>query len=229
MTAQGSGFQFTVAGVSLLALPSGALWWPEAGILTVADLHLGKSERLARRGGTLLPPYETRETIARLTSEIDTLSPRTVICLGDSFDDAEAARQLGEPARIALAGLMAGRRWIWVAGNHDPDLPDLGGSHMEEVARGPLTFRHIARPRAEAGEISGHYHPKMRLPTRAGLISRPCFVTDETRAILPAFGAYTGGLTCTSGPIRTLFGEDALCILTGTTAAPVPLATRATA
>lgn len=220
---------FSLAGAILTARPTGALWWEEAGILCVSDLHLGKSERLARRGGSLLPPYETRETLARLADEIVALEPRTVICLGDSFDDGEAQRSLDEAARQELVWMMTGRRWIWVAGNHDPAAPEIGGSHMEEVARGPLTFRHIARPRAEAGEISGHYHPKTRVLTRAGAVTRPCFVYDARRAILPAFGTYTGGLSCTSGPLQTLFEDDAICVLTGKATASVPLRPRQTA
>ncbi|NNU81254.1 ligase-associated DNA damage response endonuclease PdeM [Halovulum dunhuangense] len=221
--------EFMLSGIALTARPTGALWWQEAAILCVADLHLGKAERLARRGGTLLPPYETAETLARLATEIEALSPRTVICLGDSFDDPESARQLDEEARRSLAGLMAGRRWIWVAGNHDPNLPDIGGSHMEEVLRGPLTFRHIARPRDGMGEVSGHYHPKISVQTRAGQVTRPCFVQDGQRAILPAFGAYTGGLSCTDPALQGLFGPEAVCILTGRATATVPLKSRATA
>ncbi|WP_112321630.1 ligase-associated DNA damage response endonuclease PdeM [Oceanibium sediminis] len=224
-----SDTEILLCGTTLSARPSGALWWAEAEILCVADLHLGKSERLARRGGSLLPPYETAETLSRLQREIDALQPRSVICLGDSFDDSHAAELLPEAERQMLGSLMSGRRWIWVTGNHDPEIPGLGGTHMAEVSRGPLLFRHIAHPRAEAGEVSGHYHPKMRLATRAGSVSRPCFVADRRRLILPAFGAYTGGLNCTSGPLRELFEETAICVLTGTATTSVPLITRATA
>ncbi len=220
----------TLAGSRLTARPTGALWWPEAALLCVSDLHLGKSERLARRGGALLPPYETLETIARLEAEVAALEPRTVICLGDSFDDSDAMRALDESSRARLGAMMSGRRWIWVAGNHDPAGPGIGGSHMEEVARGALTFRHIARPRgAEDGEVSGHYHPKARVTTRAGRVSRPCFVHDGRRLILPAFGAYTGGLDCGAHPVQSLFGDDAVCILTGRQTAVIPLRPRESA
>ncbi len=221
--------QFVLSGATLTARPSGALWWAEASILCVADLHLGKSERMARLGGSLLPPYETQETLARLQAEIDALQPRSVISLGDSFDDSTAAQHVDDAALRHLGALMSGRRWLWIAGNHDPDLPDIGGSHMEEVSRGPLTFRHIARPRSNAGEVSGHYHPKTRVATRAGTLSRPCFVHDDTRLILPAFGAYTGGLNCTASPLASLFSDNARCILTGKTTSTVPLITRASA
>lgn len=221
--------QFPLAGTTLTARPSGALWWAEASILCISDLHLGKAERQARRGGSLLPPYETQETLMRLEAEIDALNPRSVISLGDSFDDTVAAQNMDEATLRHLGTLMSGRRWLWIAGNHDPDLPDIGGSHMEEVSRGPLTFRHIAHPRASQGEISGHYHPKTKVTTRAGVLSRPCFVHDTRRAILPAFGAYTGGLKCTAGPFAGLFADDARCILTGKITATVPLVTRASA
>ena len=166
----------SLSGMTLHARPSGALWWPEASILIVSDLHLGRSERLARRGDSLLPPYDSMETISRRATARLELVPKSVICLGDSFDDPRAAEELDDGLRRRISSLMAGRRWIWIAGNHDPHSPSMGGSFMEEVVRGPLTFRHIAHPRAEAGEVSGHYHPKVHVPTRAGRVTKPCFV-----------------------------------------------------
>lgn len=218
----------TLNGTRLTARPSGALWWDEARLLCVADLHLGKSERLARRGGALLPPYETRETLARLASEIAETAPQTVVCLGDSFDDSVSAVNLDEEERHQIGALMAGRRWIWVEGNHDPGDLGLGGSAVAQLSRGPLTFRHIAQPRGAAGEVSAHYHPKLSVTTRAGVVSRPCFVVDDTRIILPAFGAYTGGLAATDGALQGLFGVGARCILTGrgTSVLPLPIVRR---
>ncbi len=209
---------FTLAGAALSALASGALHWPDRNLLCVSDLHLGKSERLARRGGTLLPPYETRETLSRLDAVIDATRPDTVICLGDSFDDLTAAHSLPESERLWLARLMAGRDWIWIEGNHDAGPVDIGGSHRAEVTLGPLTFRHIARPDAGA-EVSGHYHPKFTLRGQ----SRRCFLHDAHRLILPAFGAYTGGLRHDDTALRGLFGKGAMAILTGSRAIPCPL------
>lgn len=190
---------------------------------------MGKSERMARGGGSLLPPYETQETLNRLNTEITDLNPSSVICLGDSFDDSAAAGRIDTASLRYLNAMMSGRRWIWIAGNHDPELPDIGGSHMEEVARGPLQFRHIAHPRADSGEVSGHYHPKAKVLTRAGYVSRPCFIHDQIRLILPAFGAYTGGLNCTASPLASLFSADAECILTGPTTTTIPLPSMADA
>jgi len=221
--------QFSLCGTSLSARPSGALWWADAEILCIADLHLGRSERQARRGGTLMPPYETKATLDRIECEIAALDPRCVICLGDSFDDNRVLEAFDDSARWQLSAMMSGRRWIWVAGNHDPMAPGIGGTSMEEVSRGPLTFRHIAMPRAEAGEVSAHYHPKTRVRTRAGMVSRPCFIHDARRLILPAFGTYTGGLNCTSESLQTLFEDDALCILTGRATTSVPLRRRESA
>ncbi|MEI4487697.1 ligase-associated DNA damage response endonuclease PdeM [Frigidibacter sp. MR17.14] len=211
-------FAFTLAGAALRARASGALWWPERRLLAVSDLHLGKSGRIARRGGALLPPYETRDTLARLDAEIEALAPAEVICLGDSFDDLAAAA-LPEPEALWLARLMAGRRWIWIEGNHDPGPVDLGGQHLADLRAGPLTFRHIARPGAE-GEVSGHYHPKARLP--GGGAARACFLLDATRAILPAFGTYTGGLDCGSPVLAGLMADTALAVLTGPRAIALP-------
>ncbi len=157
-----NGHAFTLCGAALVARPSGALWWPAARLLAVADLHLGKAERLARRGGPLLPPYETADTLARLAAEVDALAPATVLCLGDSFDDPDAALGLAESAGRDLARLAAGRLWVWIAGNHDPGPPGPGATHRGMWREGPLAFRHIALPEA-AGEVSGHYHPKARI------------------------------------------------------------------
>ncbi|TPE53796.1 ligase-associated DNA damage response endonuclease PdeM [Amaricoccus solimangrovi] len=213
----------TLAGARLTARGSGALWWAERRLICVADLHLGKSERIARRGGALLPPYETRETIARLAAEIAALDPATVLCLGDSFDDMASADALPEADRAALAALARGRDWIWLAGNHDPAPHGLDGGRAETLALGPLTFRHAALPEAEPGEISGHYHPKLRVALRTGTLSRPCFLCDRRRLILPAFGAYTGGLDLGSSPaLAALIEPDARAILTGAPCVTLP-------
>jgi DNA ligase-associated metallophosphoesterase len=212
-----TAYAFALCGAALTALPSGALWWQDEGFLAVSDLHLGKSERVARRGGTLLPPYEVTETLGRLDADIAATGAATVLCLGDSFDDLEAA-DLAEDHVIWLARLMAGRHWIWVEGNHDPGPLGLGGTHLAEHKQGPLTFRHIASPGARA-EVSGHYHPKIRIAGQ----SRRCFLRDEQRLILPAYGTYTGGLDCGAGELRALVTGPALAIMTGARAQPVPL------
>ncbi|MFP4275556.1 MAG: ligase-associated DNA damage response endonuclease PdeM [Paracoccaceae bacterium] len=209
---------FTLAGAALCALPSGALWWSGRRLLCVSDLHLGKARRHARRGGTALPPYETRDTLARLEADLRATDPAVVVCLGDSFDDTEAARSLPEDERLWIAQLQAGRQWVWIEGNHDPGPLDLGGAHLAELPAPPLTFRHIARPGA-AAEVSGHYHPKARL----GGTSRPCFLLDRDRVILPAYGTYTGGLRSSDPALSGLMRPDALAILTGARALAVPM------
>jgi hypothetical protein len=212
-----SAYDFRLCETALTALPSGALYWAEQGVLVVSDLHLGKSERIARRSGVLLPPYEVTETLSRLDADIATTAPRLVICLGDSFDDLEAA-DLAEDHALWLTRLMAGRRWVWIEGNHDPGPVDLGGEHRTELTLGPLTFRHIALLGAR-GEVSGHYHPKMRVAGQ----SRRCFLLDGARLILPAFGTYTGGLSSDSIAFSGLMEEGAIAILTGRKALPVPI------
>lgn len=216
-----SGYAFTLAGADLVARGSGALWWPQERMLVVSDLHLGKSERIARRGGTLLPPYEVADALARLDAEIAALGPRTVLCLGDSFDDLAAA-ELPEAESLWLARLMAGRRWIWVEGNHDPGPVGLGGEHLAELALGPLSFRHIARRGARA-EVSGHYHPKARLVARGQALVRPCFLIDADRAVMPAFGTYTGGLHCHDPALAGLMGPGARAVLLGPAPCAIPM------
>ncbi len=218
-------FAFTLAGAALRARPDGTLHWPAAGLLAVSDLHLGKAERIARRGGTLLPPYDSAETLERLARALEETAARVVICLGDSFDDDAAARALPAPLGLRLAALMAGRRWIWIAGNHDPGPVALGGSHHAEWAEGAVVFRHIARPLPDGGtkggEISGHYHPKVRLPGAGP--ARAAFLIDTRRVILPAFGAYTGGLASTAPVLSGLMAPGALAVLTGRRAVPAPM------
>jgi hypothetical protein len=208
----------TLGPETLHALPSGALYWPARGLLAVSDLHLGKSERIARRGGTLLPPYEGQATLDKLDADIAACGPRVVLCLGDSFDDLAAAERLPEDQGLWLARLMAGREWIWVEGNHDPGPLALGGSHRAEARIGALSFRHIARPE-ESLEVSGHYHPKARLAGAA----RPCFLADARRILLPAYGAYTGGLPCHDPALTGLMAPDARAVLTGTRALAIPM------
>ncbi|MCU0908448.1 MAG: ligase-associated DNA damage response endonuclease PdeM [Rhodobacteraceae bacterium] len=212
------------AGETLHLLPSGAVLWRAASVLIVADLHLGKSERRARRWGALLPPYDTAETLARLDAVLAMTAPATVVCLGDSFDDGPAAQALDETARLWLARRMAGRQWIWVAGNHDPAPVLLGGTSVGEYHAGALIFRHIARADATPGEVSGHHHPKLRLPVAGAGPARPAFLVDARRLILPAFGAYTGGLSALDPALRGLMADDALAVLTGRPMVRVPLA-----
>jgi DNA ligase-associated metallophosphoesterase len=205
-------------GQSLTLLPSGGLFWPARKLLAVSDLHLGKSERLARRGGALLPPYETQATLEKLDRDLDRTGAEIVICLGDSFDDLTAAGSLAEDLRLWLTRLIAGRDWTWITGNHDPGPIDIGGTHRAELTLAPFTFRHIADP-AETAEISGHYHPKARLAGQ----SRPCFLMDANRLILPAYGTYTGGLRCDDPTLTALMAEDALAILTGPRVLAIPM------
>ncbi len=215
-----TSYPFTLADADLIALPSGALHWPAQSTLCVSDLHLGKSGRMARRGGTLLPPYEVRATLEKLDADIETSHPARVICLGDSFDDLTAVGELEDHARLWLARLMAGRDWIWIEGNHDAGPVEIGGSHRAELGLGALTFRHIAS--SPGGEISGHYHPKARL----GGTARPCFLLDSDRLILPAYGHYTGGLACEDATLQALMRPKALAILTGPRAIPLPMPRR---
>lgn len=194
----------TVAGASFIADLSGALFWDEQGVLVVSDLHLEKGSSFAARG-VLLPPYDTAATLGRLAAVIARRAPRTVIALGDSFHDDEAHGRLSVTDRDALAALQSGRDWIWISGNHDPALPpDLGGTVTREVAIGPVTFRH--EPTGAAGEIAGHLHPKARVSTRGRSMERRCFASDGARAVMPAFGAYAGGLSIRDAAFAKVFG-----------------------
>lgn len=213
---------FTFHGETLQALGSGALYWPAQRLLCVSDLHLGKSERIARRGGTTLPPYETRDTLLRLQSDIAATAPAHVVCLGDSFDDAAATGALREDEVLWITRLQAGRQWSWIEGNHDPGPVGIGGSHLAGLALPPLVFRHIAEDGA-TGELSGHYHPKASLSARGRSITRPCFLVDADRLVMPAYGTYTGGLDCRDRALSGLMRPGAIAILTGPTPRAMPM------
>ena len=205
-------------GETLHLLPSGGLSWPAQKVFVASDLHLGKSERLARRGGTLLPPYETQATLEKLDRDLGGTQSESVICLGDSFDDLAAAEGIDEASRLWLMRLMAGRDWTWITGNHDPGPIEIGGTHRAELSLLPFTFRHIADP-GQSAEISGHYHPKARLAGQ----SKPCFLADAARLILPAYGVYTGGLRAHDPALTRLMANDALAILTGPRVLAIPM------
>jgi uncharacterized protein len=196
-----------VAGVTMSAALSGALFWEEQRLLVVSDLHLEKGSSFAARG-VLLPPYDTVATLSRLASVVARHDPRTVIALGDSFHDRTAHERLSAPDREAIAALQARRDWIWISGNHDPALPsDLGGIVASEVAIGPIAFRH--EPTGAIGEIAGHLHPKARVATRARWLERRCFASDGERVVMPAFGAYTGGLSIRDDAFSRIFPSTA--------------------
>jgi DNA ligase-associated metallophosphoesterase len=182
-----------VAGVELAADQAGALHWPEQGLLAVADLHLEKGSAFAARG-VLLPPYDTAATLARLAKLIDRYAPRVVVALGDSFHDGRGPARLADTDRATLRALQRGRDWVWIAGNHDPEPPvNVGGRFLAKLAVGAISFRH--EPGGDAtGEIAGHLHPIARVARRGRAVSRRCFACDGQRMVMPAFGAYAGGL-----------------------------------
>ena len=192
-----------VGGVAFAVDLSGALFWQDTRLLIVSDLHFEKGSSFAERG-VLLPPYDTAATLARLSDAIARHDPHTVIALGDSFHDRDAHARLSRDDRDAISALQARRDWIWISGNHDPDLPrDIGGVVADEVRIGPITFRH--EPTGAFGEIAGHLHPKARVSTRGRSLERRCFAGDGERAVMPAFGAYTGGLSVRDPAFATIF------------------------
>jgi DNA ligase-associated metallophosphoesterase len=200
------GGDVSVAGVALVADCAGALYWPDEGLLAVADLHLEKGSSFATRG-VLLPPYDTAATLAKLGALVARYAPRYVVALGDSFHDGDGPQRVSEDDRAMLGALQRGRDWIWIAGNHDPEpVRDLGGVSAAMFAMGPLLFRHAPEREEADGEIAGHLHPVARVNGRGRTVSRRCFATDGKRMVMPAFGAYTGGLNIRSAPFAEVFG-----------------------
>ncbi|MBM3546627.1 MAG: ligase-associated DNA damage response endonuclease PdeM [Alphaproteobacteria bacterium] len=192
----------TVNGADLVADHAGALWWPERRVMVVADLHFEKGSALG------LPPYDSRETLARLEQLRERLNPAQVIALGDSFHDRSAESRFDEEDGRRLRRLTDACDWVWIEGNHDPAPAALwGGRVAEEIVIGPLVFRHQAERKRNVGEVSGHYHPKLSVAVRGRMVTGRCFLSDGTRLVLPAFGAFTGGLDARDPALRRLFGR----------------------
>ncbi len=205
---------FDFRGEQLLLDPAGVLVWPRLSLLAVADLHFEKGSAAARQG-QLVPPWDSGLTLARLAGAVARYAPATVVAVGDSFHDTQAAARLSAADHTTLAGLAARARFVWVQGNHDPHPPaGLEGESTPAYAVGPLVFRHQARATA-SGEVSGHFHPKARIATRAADVCRPCFMVDADRIMLPSFGAYTGGLDVRSDAIARHFPNGGRAFLLG--------------
>ena len=201
--------EISVAGVTLIADAAGALYWPEARLLVAADLHLEKGSAYAARG-VLLPPYDTAATLARLAHLVGRYAPQLVVALGDSFHDGGGPARMAESCRAALGALQRGRDWVWLAGNHDPDpAGNIGGRFADMLALGALTFRHEPSADPLDGEIAGHLHPLACIVQRGRALRRRCFAGDGHRLVMPAFGAYAGGLNVRHRAIASLFGPRA--------------------
>ncbi len=201
--------------VDIVCRPAGSLWLEAHAVLIVADLHLEKGSSFAARG-QMLPPYDTRETLARLRREVECLCPRLLIFLGDTFHDVGSEARLGQGDHAHLKTLAHGRTLLWLAGNHDPTAPrGLPGDVAEVFSVGGLDFVHEPTRTPHGLEIAGHLHPCAKVRGRAASVRRRCFVTDGERLILPAFGAYAGGLNVRDEAFHALFRRRPLAAVLG--------------
>ncbi|GJD84545.1 hypothetical protein HPGCJGGD_2422 [Methylobacterium haplocladii] len=205
-----------LAGEILTFDRTGALWLEAHRTLVVSDLHLEKGSSFAVRSGQFLPPYDTRETLACLHEVVCRLDPACVVALGDSFHDARGPERLEPGDRAMVAALQEGRDWIWIAGNHDAAVSEgVGGRYAAALAVGGLTLRHEPSVSAAEGEIAGHLHPCGKVTMRGRSVRRRCFVTDERRLVMPAFGAFTGGLNVRAAVFEPLFPKGFTAHLLG--------------
>lgn len=202
--------RISLCGKTLKADLSGAVYWADMQALIVADLHLEKGSSFARRGA-FFPPYDTRSTLAKITRAIAHYRPKTVIALGDSLHDREAADRIATEDLELILELQDGRDWYWITGNHDPEIPGvLGGQVADQIWLGGLCFRHQPFEGPATHEIAGHLHPAARVALRGHALRRPCFVSNGRRLVLPAFGSYAGGLNVLSEAYQPLFAGEAL-------------------
>jgi DNA ligase-associated metallophosphoesterase len=196
----------TLAGEILALDLCGGLWLGAHRTLIVSDLHLEKGSAFAARSGQFLPPYDTRETLACLHEVVVRLDPARVVALGDSFHDARGPERMEPGDRAMVAALQEGRDWVWISGNHDHAVTEgVGGRYAETLALGGLTLRHEPTADAPEGEVAGHLHPCGKVAMRGRAVRRRCFVTDGKRLIMPAFGAYAGGLNVRNPVFEPLF------------------------
>jgi DNA ligase-associated metallophosphoesterase len=209
---------FSFAGETFAASADGALYWPASEALLVADLHLEKASWFAL-AGQFLPPYDSHATLSALAAEVERSGAKRLYCLGDSFHDRFGCDRLDPSARELLTSLTSRLDWTWIVGNHDPGFADLcGGRIADEVEVGGIMLRHEAMRDEPRPEISGHFHPKLRVHLRGRQVSRRCFVSSASKLIMPAFGSLTGGLDAHHPAILRSVG--------GTAAALVPVSDR---
>lgn len=205
------GLRTRLNGAAVTLRASGALWLEEQRTLVVADLHLEKGSAYAMRG-QMLPPYDTRETLRRLQAEVMATLPDAVVLLGDTFHDRKSEDRLARDDAHTLRSLAGATRLIWVIGNHDADGPRaLPGDVADELSVAGLTLRHEPVEGPQVGEVAGHLHPCARVVASRGSVRRRCFVTDGSRMVVPAFGAYAGGLNIRDAAFDGLFSQPPLC------------------
>ncbi len=205
------GLRTELNGTAVTLRSSGALWIEAVRMLVVADLHLEKGSSYAMRG-QMLPPYDTRDTLRRLQAEVVAAAPDAVVLLGDTFHDRRSEDRLARDDAEALRALAGATRLIWVVGNHDADGPRaLPGQVVDEITVESLILRHEPTAGAQAGEVAGHLHPCARVVAASGSVRRRCFVTDGSRMVVPAFGAYAGGLNIRDEAFAGLFTRPPLC------------------
>jgi len=208
----------------LTPLPEGALWWAKECTLIVSDLHLEKGSSYAA-AGQMLPPYDTSSTLARVEALVKAYRPQRVISLGDSFHDRHAETRMVDSDAARVRALAGGTDWIWVEGNHDPDPPQhLGGRAAKVLQMGPIVFRH--EPTGESGEIAGHLHPCAKVISRGRSLRRRCFVSDGDRLIMPALGAFTGGLNVLDEAYSPCFPEGGMMVFAMSRSAVIPISSK---
>jgi uncharacterized protein len=207
--------RLTVAGETVTLRPSGAMWLEAAATLVVADVHFEKGSAFAARG-QMLPPFDTRETLRRLIAEVRATAAARIVFLGDAFHDGKAETRLSDGDRQGIEALGREVQLVWIVGNHDAEGPKaLPGQVIDDLAYGGLILRHEPSPGPAPGEVAGHLHPCARVAGRGASVRRRCFITDGERLILPAFGAYAGGLNVRDVAFSGLFVRAPLAVALG--------------
>ncbi|MES1199194.1 MAG: ligase-associated DNA damage response endonuclease PdeM [Pseudomonadota bacterium] len=209
----GAHAQMQIAGTLVEARAEGALWIASAKTLVVSDVHFEKGSAYARRG-QMLPPYDTGAALKVINALVEELKPARIVSLGDSFHDVDGPHRMHDNDRAALLDTISRVEWVWILGNHDPEIPEtLGGKRMSELCVEGLVLRHEPHEGDAPGEIAGHLHPCAKVAGRGRSVRRRCFASDGARLVMPAFGAYTGGLNIRDEAFDPIFPNGALALV----------------
>lgn len=192
----------------------GAIYLPEQDLLIVADLHFEKGSFLSQHFSPL-PRYDSRATLDKLNKLQVRYHPQTILCAGDSFHDSQSVDRLASEDFTQLTELIERvSQWVWVLGNHDPDIPvSVPGLvvdqwHIKLQSGLQVVCRHESIDDGSA-EIIGHFHPKGRFTLSGRLFGGKCLLISKRRIIMPSMGQYTGGLDINDDAILTLIPESA--------------------
>lgn len=209
-----------LAGERVLLLPQRALYWPRERMLVVADIHFGKAASF-RALGVPVPRGTTSENLAALDALLAAHPVDHIVFLGDFLHAKAAHASATVAAMLRWREGHPGLRLTLVRGNHDAHAGDPSALLDIDIVdepylQAPFAFCHHPDLAADGYVLAGHVHPVYRLISGRDALRLPCFLLGPGRAVLPSFGAFTGG-----HPVRPEAGE-LVCVCAGDAVFQVP-------